>query len=86
MLMLSEDRRDRDGVPAPTSHVALPYLRAWRIHRLMTLRGLAEKADVGFTTVARVERGYAASAITAVKLARALGVTLRDLKEVEPQD
>jgi transcriptional regulator with XRE-family HTH domain len=64
----------------------LPYLRAWRIHRLLTIRGLAEKAGVGFTTVARVERGFAASAITAVRLARALEVTVRQLKEEEPED
>ena len=77
---------EEERMPAPTSNVALPYLRAWRLHRLMTVRGLAEKAGVGFTTVARIEHGFAASAITAIKLARALDVTVRDLKDVEPQD
>jgi DNA-binding XRE family transcriptional regulator len=73
-------------VPAPTSTTPLPYLRHWRLHRLMTVRGLGAAAGVGFTTVARIESGYPAAAITAIKLARALGVTVRQLKEEQPED
>jgi DNA-binding XRE family transcriptional regulator len=73
-------------VPVPTTHTLLPHLRAWRMHQLMTVRGLADKAGVAFSTVARIERGKPSTGINAIKLARALGVTVRDLKEVEPED
>jgi DNA-binding XRE family transcriptional regulator len=83
---LAESRKRGDrSMPAPTSHAPLPSLRYWRIKRLMTQRQLAEKAGVATSTVAHGEQKYALSLLTAAKLAEALRVTVKQLREEEPQ-
>jgi transcriptional regulator with XRE-family HTH domain len=72
-------------VPAAKSHRTLPYLQAWRLQRLMTLRGLADAADVAVSTVVRGEAGEPVAALSAAKLARALGITVAQLRE-EPKE
>lgn len=72
-------------MPAPKNVVAVPYLRAWRLHALMTQDQLAEAADVGKATVVRAERDGTVSALTAAKIARALGITLKQLETTQPE-
>jgi DNA-binding XRE family transcriptional regulator len=71
-------------VPAPTSHVRLPYLRDWRLHRLLTQAELAKAACVSAPTIIRAERGEPIFALNAAKLARALGVTVERLESEKP--
>ncbi len=86
MPAMSEERRDQPPVPAPISHSPLPHLRAWRLSKLMTQRGLAKAAGVAESTVVRGEMGEPVAALSAAKLAKALGVSLRQLRDEEPQE
>lgn len=72
------------SVHAPTSLVRLPHLRAWRVHKLWTQVQLAKEAHVSEPTVVRAERSAPVGALTAERLARALGVTVRQLQETPP--
>jgi transcriptional regulator with XRE-family HTH domain len=72
-------------MPNPTSRFDLPYLRAWRLQKVLTQDQLAEAAGVGAATVPRAEAGKPVNAITAAKLARALGVTIKQLQAVDPE-
>jgi transcriptional regulator with XRE-family HTH domain len=71
-------------MPAPTSNGPVPSLRYWRLERHWTQRELAEHAGVAESTVAHGEQGYALSLLTVKKLADALSVTARQLRESEP--
>jgi transcriptional regulator with XRE-family HTH domain len=66
-----------DALDAP--YVTLPRLRQRRLVHCLTRRQLATRAQVGETTLARIEGGRPARAITAVRIAAALHVTVRDL-------
>ena len=78
-------QRVEQPMPAPTSRRPLPGLARARVRAYLTQRELAEKAGVSVGTVARVEQGYPASLITAQRLADALGTTVEQLQEKEPQ-
>lgn len=55
-------------------------VRVWREHRGLTLRALAEKADVAPSDLSEIENGQKPGSVAAlVRLARALGVTVEDL-------
>lgn len=59
-------------------------LRQWRERRGLSVRGLAAKAGVSYVTIVRIETGRLSPTVAMLeKLARALGVTLRDLFPVE---
>jgi transcriptional regulator with XRE-family HTH domain len=59
-------------------------LREWRQRRGYSLRGLAERAGVHFTTIVRIEQdGMSPTLALLEKLAAALGVRLRDLLPAE---
>jgi DNA-binding XRE family transcriptional regulator len=73
-------------VPAPTSHVQIPYLRQWRLHRLMSQSQLVEASGVSAPTIIRGEQGKLVYALSAAKLAKALGVTVRQLRETPPEE
>ncbi|HEV2459388.1 MAG TPA: helix-turn-helix transcriptional regulator [Ktedonobacterales bacterium] len=73
-------------MPAPISPMTVPYLRHWRVHRLWTQEQLAAHSDVSVPTIVRGERGKTVGALTAAKLARALGVSVRQLRETPPED
>jgi len=65
----------------------LPYLRAWRIHRGMTLEALEQASGVGRTTVYEVEAlRRKATATTYGKLARALRIKPTALLYMDPED
>ena len=57
-------------------------IRQLREKRGLSLRGLAEKAGMDFTTLNRIELGKATPRFdTLEKLAKALGVSVRELIE-----
>ena len=54
-------------------------LRHWRERRGYSVRGLAERAGVGFVTVSRIENGHMSPTVEMLeKLARALEIDVRD--------
>jgi len=54
-------------------------LRHWRERRGYSVRGLAERAGVGFVTVSRIENGHMSPTVEMLeKLAKALGIGMRD--------
>lgn len=71
-------------MPRGATDVALPHLQAWRMQNLKTQGELAKAAGVGLQTVVRAERGEQVRALSAHKLARALGITVRQLQNEEP--
>lgn len=72
-------------MPSPKSRAAVPYLRAWRLSVPLTQVELAERSGVGEATIIRAEQGNPVNAITAARLAKALGVTARQLETEEPK-
>jgi len=52
--------------------------------RVLTQVQLAAESRVGLATIIRAEKGATVNGITAARLARALGLTLRQLLEEEP--
>ena len=75
-----------DGVtyPAAVAHAMMDGchpVRAWRVHRGLTLQALADKAGVSKPYISQIEGGKrAGTAATIRKLARALGVSMDALQ------
>lgn len=63
----------------------LPALQRLRVEQELTQVQLAEKAGIARSSVARIERGERANAITAQRLAKALGVTVKQLQTETPE-
>lgn len=62
-----------------------PHLRAWRMHRLLTTKQLADAAQMNEKTIYRLERpGQQANELTVHKLANALGIDFQKLLEELP--
>lgn len=59
--------------------LAVPQLRAWRIHRALTQLELARRARVSHGTISSGENGGRIQPVKLARLARALGVERRDL-------
>lgn len=72
------------GWETDTSRVRLPYLRTWRLRKLLSQRDLATRAGAGESTIIRIEGGGRANFLTAHRLARGLGITPEDLLEPPP--
>lgn len=70
---------------AGNSGFTIPYLRAWRNHRIMSQKELAEKAGITEATVSRLETGGRVRYSTVAKLADALGITREQLLRSEPK-
>lgn len=65
--------------------VALPYLKAWRLRKLMAQTELADRAGVARATVTRAERGDEVVSFANVrKLAEALGISPDELLHTNP--
>jgi transcriptional regulator with XRE-family HTH domain len=65
----------------------LPYLKAWRIEKLMTQAELVERSGVGRATVVRAERGDEAISFANIrKLAEALGISTDELLRTKPKE
>jgi transcriptional regulator with XRE-family HTH domain len=61
-------------------------LRRWRERRDYSVRELARRAGVGYVTVVRIENGHMSPTVAMLdKLAKALGITVRDLFPAEPR-
>ena len=54
--------------------IAVPYLRAWRLKRLLSQAELARRARVSTPVISRGEQGQRIKVTKAAKLARVLGV------------
>ncbi len=74
------------GKMSPRATVRLPGLRHWRTQRLLTQNELAEKADLHWTSVSRIENNKSADLDTVRKLAAALNVTPADLMRPPPEN
>lgn len=71
-------------MPASRNSVILTYLRQWRAKALLTQVQLAEQAGLNAWTVTRAEAGQPVTLLTAERIARALGVPVKDLMLKEP--
>ncbi len=70
-----------------TTCVKLTYLREFRIAKVLTQRGLAERAHINKATVQSLESGeHLANFQTIHKLAAALGISPETLAWGEPPD
>jgi transcriptional regulator with XRE-family HTH domain len=59
-------------------------LREWRARRGLSLRALAERADVHYVTIVNIEGGRMSPTVALLeKLAKALDVSVRDFFPVE---
>lgn len=80
MLGEIDMRREVTGGQVRDIGVTLPYLQAWRQHRLRTQKELADAAGVSRSTIASAERGARIAVRTAEQIAGALGATIDDLQ------
>jgi len=61
-------------------------LKQWRDRRGLSLRQLGERSGVSYVTISRIETGTFHPKVTTLeKLARALGINVRDLFPREPR-
>jgi transcriptional regulator with XRE-family HTH domain len=68
-----------------SSHGLGPRIRSYRQMRKMTLRQVAEEAEVSVSFLSQLERGASGASIPTLHLiAEALGLTLADLFSAEP--
>ncbi|HLW00090.1 MAG TPA: helix-turn-helix transcriptional regulator [Ktedonobacterales bacterium] len=68
-----------------SGRVSLPYLRAWRNARFLTIRALAKAARVGPMTISELEHGRRqANFATVGRLAKALALTPHQLTYAPP--
>jgi transcriptional regulator with XRE-family HTH domain len=64
----------------------LPYLKAWRIRKLLGQSELAEKSGLAKSTIARAERGDEVVGFANIrKLAKALRISTDDLLQKHPE-
>jgi transcriptional regulator with XRE-family HTH domain len=65
----------------------LPYLKAWRMQKLMGQRELADQSGLARATIARAERGDEIVNFANIrKLAQALGISADDLLHQNPEE
>ena len=70
---------------AKASDITVPYLRSWRADKGLTQIELAERAGVGRGTIMRAENGKAINVRTLAQLAKALGITVHELRHTNPE-
>lgn len=64
--------------------VPVPYLRAWRLRKLLKQEELAMRADVSRPTIQRGERGETLSIDNVKKIAQALEISDEELRFTNP--
>jgi transcriptional regulator with XRE-family HTH domain len=69
----------------PVTNLYLPHLRAWRLHKLLSQTELAKRSLVARMTIVRAEHGGPIGALTAERLAQALGVKVKQLESEPPE-
>jgi transcriptional regulator with XRE-family HTH domain len=68
------------------TRVPLPYLRAWRLHMLLSQDELAERSGIAKTSVVRLEKGQQGAILSTVgKLSQGLGITRQALVYEQPE-
>jgi transcriptional regulator with XRE-family HTH domain len=70
---------------AKATAVEVPYLRAWRLERLLTQGQLAELAGVGRSSITAAENGGRLGLLTISRLAKALGISRTQLLREDPE-
>jgi transcriptional regulator with XRE-family HTH domain len=65
--------------------LTLPYLRAWRLARVLTQGELAERAGVSLGTVSNAEHGQPVQIPNIARLAKALGIDRVTLVNQSPE-
>jgi transcriptional regulator with XRE-family HTH domain len=87
MQVAERDGTRGPGNPGTKTGIPVPYLKAWRVTRGWTQADLVARAKVGITTLSRAEQpDWRISLVVALKLARALGVSVNDLQRTDPLD
>ncbi len=75
-----------DGVSLDTIQSVPILVRHWRERRGYSVRELARRAGVGYVTIVRIENEHISPTVTMLeKLARALGIRVRDFFPAEKQ-
>ncbi len=68
------------------TRVELPYLRAWRLWRGLSIRELAKLAEVSVTTISRLENGAShPNFLTLHRLATGLHLSREQLLHTSPE-
>ncbi len=82
---MTVSRSNRSDVVVYVNDVSgLVLLRHWREKRGYSLRELAQRAGVTYVTISRIENGHVSPTVQMLeKLAKALGIGLRDFFPVE---
>ena len=70
----------------PATRLALPNLRAWRVHSLLSQDELAKSTGVAKSTLVRLENGGQANLSTTGRLAAGLGITRQQLVYQQPSE
>ncbi len=71
---------------ATRERAAIPYLKAWRLSRLLSAKELADAVKVTEQTIYRLERpDQPANILTVRKIAKALGISYEQLLHEEPK-
>lgn len=70
-------------MPNPKSRQPLPRLHEVRLRRTLSQRELARVSGVGVATIVRAEAGAPVNELTAVRLAKALEVSVQWLRGKE---
>jgi transcriptional regulator with XRE-family HTH domain len=69
------------------TRVEIPYLRAWRMWRGLSIGELAKCAGVSATTISRLENGVSQpNYVTLQKLAQGLNLTREQLLHTRPDE
>lgn len=68
----------------PATRVPLPYLRAWRLAKLLSQDELYAKTGVAKSTINKLEHGSQANMSTIGKLASGLDITRHQLVYEQP--
>lgn len=79
-MPVTTDERLALPMPGHRNSLVLTYLRQWRAKALLTQVQLAEQAGLNPWTVTRAEAGQPVNVLTAERIARALGVSSKDLQ------
>jgi transcriptional regulator with XRE-family HTH domain len=80
VISLSVNQQDEVG----STDFTLPYLKAWRNRRILTMRELSQLADVAEATIVNLEKGGVARQSTIKKLAKALNIAPEQLLNEDP--
>ena len=86
MLPFVDGRPLTDGVLSDTILSVSILLRHWRERRGYSVRELARRAGVGYVSIVRIENEHISPTVGMLeKLAKALGITVRDFFPTRPR-